>query len=352
MRYAVILAGGWGERLWPMSTRSRPKQMLKLAGDDSLVRQTLDRIAPLVAVENTLVVTSGLLRDQMIPELQGVPAERFIGEPVGRNTAPAIALAARLLVSEDPDAVMIVLPADHVIGDDAGFRDAIGKAAECADADGALVTLGIRPTRAETEYGYIKAGPPTDRTGVLRVERFTEKPDLETAESFLADGGYYWNSGMFVWRADRFLEQVRQHLPDVAAALERVTGKPGDAGLDEAVAEYYEASPSISVDYGIMEKAEEVLVVPAEFGWDDVGAWSALARVWATEGGSNAERGDTIVIDSSDCVVYSEGGTAAVVGLRDIVVVHTPEATLVCPKDRARDVRAVVDELRKRREAG
>lgn len=349
MRYAVVLAGGWGERLWPMSTRSRPKQMLSLAGDESLVKQTLGRIAPLVAVEETLVVTSELLRAQMIPELPGVPAERFIGEPVGRNTAPAIALAAKLLVAQDPDALMIVLPADHVIVDDGAFRAAIDTAAECADRDGALVTLGIRPTRAETEYGYIKAGAPVGREGVLRVERFTEKPDLETAESFLADGGYYWNSGMFVWRADRFLKQVAEHLPDVAAALGMLNVEPGQPGFEEAVARFYDASPSISVDYGIMEKAAEVLVVPADFGWDDVGAWSALARVWAAEGRGNAERGETVVIDSSDCVVYAEGGVAAVVGLRDVVVVHTPDATLVCPKDRARDVRAVVEELKKRR---
>jgi mannose-1-phosphate guanylyltransferase len=348
MRYAVILAGGWGERLWPMSTRGRPKQLLKLADDSSLVSRTLERVAPLVEVEESLALTSMNLSRQMIAELGSLPRERVVGEPVGRNTAPAIALAAHLLVSRDPDALLVVLPADHVIGDDGAFREAIDLAARAAEGERALVTLGIPPDRAETEYGYIKAGEPAETKGVLRVEMFTEKPDIETAESFLADGRYFWNSGMFIWRADRFLEEVGRQLPEIAAALGAVTSAPGDPAFEHELETYYGSVPSISVDYGVMEGAQEVLVVPTRFSWDDVGAWSALGRVWTSNARGNAVRGDSLLIDSEGCVVYSEGGVVAVVGLTDVVVAHTPGATLVCPKDRARDVRRVVDELKRR----
>jgi len=348
MTYAVVLAGGWGERLWPMSTRCRPKQLLQLAGDRALVVQALDRVAPLVSVERTLVLTGAGLRESVLKELPAVPPNRVIGEPVGRNTAPAIALAAKLLVSEDPDAIMVVLPADHVIGDAEAFRGAIATAVEAAGAEGALVTLGIRPARAETEYGYIKAGERTATDGVLRVERFAEKPDIETAESFLADGGYFWNSGMFIWRADRYLEEVDRHLPELAGALAGLSKGVDDAGFADELERFYAEAPSISVDYGIMEKAEEVLVVPAGFHWDDVGAWSALGRVWPVDERGNAVRGNVVHLDSSGCVISCEQGIIAVVGLTDVVVVRTGDATLVCPRERSRDVRRIVEELKDR----
>ncbi|HYW68278.1 MAG TPA: mannose-1-phosphate guanylyltransferase [bacterium] len=350
MTYAVILAGGWGERLWPMSTRTRPKQLLSLAGDSTLVGDTLRRIAPVVSLPDALVMTSGALRDRMAEELAPIPARRIIGEPVGRNTAPAIALAARLLHSADPDAVMVVLPADHVIGDDEAFRAAIDLAVRAAGEKKALVTLGIRPTRPETEYGYIRAGSACGIEGVLDVASFEEKPDLERAEHYMEDGGYYWNSGMFVWRADVFLAEVEKHLPDVARALRDVSSGPGEPGFDEELARFYGSVEGVSVDYGVMEKADRVLVIPSDFGWDDVGAWPAVARIWSGDGDGNTVRGDTVVIDSNDCVAYSESGTVAVLGMSGVVVVRTSEATLVVPKDRARDVRRIVDALRTRRE--
>jgi mannose-1-phosphate guanylyltransferase len=346
MTYAVILAGGWGERLWPMSTRSRPKQLLSLTGDSTLVGDTLRRIAPLVSLPDALVMTSAALREKMTDELAPIPAERIIGEPVGRNTAPAIALAAKLLLSADADAVMVVLPADHVIADASAFRDAIGLAARAADEERALVTLGIRPTRPETEYGYIRAGAGIAIEGVCEVASFEEKPDRDRAERYLEAGGYYWNSGMFVWRADVFLDAIGQHLPDLASALSRFSAAPGEPAFDAELARFYDSVEGISVDYGVMEKVERALVIPSEFGWDDVGAWPALARIWPGDADRNTARGDTILLDSSDCVAYAESGTVAVLGMSGVVVVRTKDATLVVPKDRARDVRQIVDALK------
>lgn len=348
MRHVVILAGGWGERLWPLSTRQRPKQLLPLVGDRALVRQTFDRVRTLVSTETALVMTGATLRDLMADELPEIPHERVIGEPVGRNTAPAIALAAKLIVREDPDGVMIVLPADHVVTDEAAFASSLKLASEAARAERALVTLGIRPTRPETEYGYILTGPPSSLPGVHRVERFVEKPDAGTAAAYLEDGRFVWNSGMFVWRADRFLEETERHLPEVWKALAGIESAPGDPVFAEALATYYEHCPSVSVDYGVMEAADNVLVVPSSFGWDDVGAWSAMPRIWPADARGNAVRGDAVVVDSGDCVVDAEDGIVAVLGVRDLVVVRTPDATLVCPRDRARDVREIVRALRER----
>ena len=346
MTYAVILAGGWGERLWPMSTRERPKQLLNLTGEHTLVGDTLRRIAPVVSLGDALVMTSASLKDRMADELAPIPPDRIIGEPVGRNTAPAIALAAKLLHDDDPDAVMVVLPADHLIGDDDSFLAAIDLAVAAAESNRALVTLGIRPSRPETEYGYIRAGGTCGLDGVLRVVSFEEKPDRKRAEEYLESDAYYWNSGMFIWRADVFLSEVNRHLPDVHSALSGVNSRPGEAAFDGELRRFYESVEGISVDYAIMEKAAGVLVVPSDFGWDDVGAWPAIARIWPGDENGNTVRGDALVIDSSDTVAYSESGTVAVLGMSGVVVVRTSEATLVVPKDRARDVRRLVDALR------
>lgn len=348
MTHAVILAGGWGERLWPMSTRERPKQLLSLTGGESLVSETVRRVAPVASMSESLVMTSASLEARLVSELGSVPEERVIGEPVGRNTAPAIALAARLLSASDPDAVMVVLPADHVVKDASAFVSAVRTAVSAAESARALVTLGIVPTRPETEYGYILSGGSAGVDGVLEVESFEEKPDLDTARRYLEGGGCFWNSGMFVWRADVFLAEVREHLPEVASALERVTSLPGEDRFRSDLQRFYESVPSISVDYGVMEKAERVLVVPADFGWDDVGAWPALARVWGVDADGNTLRGDAVAVDSRGSIVFSEEGTVAVLGMDGVVVVRTEDATLVCPRDRAGDVRLVVEALRAR----
>jgi mannose-1-phosphate guanylyltransferase len=331
-----------------MSRADRPKQLVPLVGDRTLVAETLDRIAPLIEVRRSVVMTSAAHRDRMLAELPGIEPSRVVGEPRGRNTAPAIALAARVLLSADPDASLAVLPADHVVADVDAFRRVMALAFTAAESERALVTLGIRPTRPETEYGYVLAGAETGLAGVFEVARFEEKPDRARAESFLESGGYYWNSGMFVWRADRFLEEVSAHLPDVARALDGVRALPGESSFESEVAGFYERAPGISVDYGVMERATGVLVVPAEFGWDDVGSWTALSRVWGKGESGNTIRGPVVALDSDDCVLYSEGGTLAVIGLDGLVVAHTEAGTLVCPADRARDVRSIVEELKRK----
>ncbi|MBN2564204.1 MAG: mannose-1-phosphate guanylyltransferase, partial [Candidatus Eisenbacteria bacterium] len=304
MTHAVILAGGWGERLWPLSNRTRPKQLLDLVGDGgTLVGATLERVSSLVSLPDSMVVTGASLEERVAEEVAAIPRRRVIGEPVGKNTAPAIALAAHLLMAEDPDAMMIVLPADHVIDNPGAFRRALSLAVTAAQREAGLVTLGITPTRPETEYGYIRAGRPSGTDGVLLVQSFEEKPDAATAGRYCEQGGYYWNSGMFVWRADRFLDEVRRWLPGIASALEAVTAGPGETGFREQLVSYYDAVPTVSVDYGVMEKAGRVFVVPAEFGWDDVGAWPALLRIWPKDDAGNAVRGDVILRDASDCVV-------------------------------------------------
>jgi len=222
MRHAVILAGGWGERLWPLSTRERPKQLLSLVGDCALVRQTLERVRNLVSMESALVMTGATLREAISRELPEIPSERVVGEPVGRNTAPAIALAASLVVREDPDAVLFVLPADHVVREPKAFSDALTLAAEAAEVERALVTLGIEPTRPETEYGYILTGPASSLPGVHHVERFVEKPQLETTETYIQSGNFDWNAGMFVFHAQTFLDLYKRYLPKNADLIDQL----------------------------------------------------------------------------------------------------------------------------------
>lgn len=347
MRAAVILAGGWGERLWPMSTRERPKQLLDLDGEGTLVARTVRRIEPLVDVRSSLALTSLELRDAILPELAPVPPQRVIGEPVGRNTAPAIGLAARILADDDPDTVMIVLPADHMIAGADEFRETLETAIAASESMNALVTLGIRPTRPETEYGYMKAGE-TVSAGVRRVDGFVEKPDAETAALYLADGSYLWNSGIFIWRAGRILEEIARFLPELSEALTAFFSAPGNDDFEDALRRFYGTAAPVSIDYGVMEKAEDVLVVQASFGWDDIGAWPALERVWERDHGGNAVSGDALVLDCRGCIVHADGGPVAVLGMEDVVVARTPEGTVVCPKDRARDVRRIVAELRRR----
>ncbi len=275
-------------------------------------------------MSDALVMTSGALRDTMADELKPVPAHRIIGEPVGRNTAPAIALAAKLLASDDPDAVMVVLPADHVIGDDEAFRATIGLAARAAEMKRALVTLGIRPTRPETEYGYIRAGSACDLPGVLEVASFEEKPDRRRAEEYLEAGGYYWNSGMFVWRADDFLAEVERHLPDVAGALAGVTCGPGDCRLRRGAGTILRfgarGSPSTTASW--RRRTESSWSRPTSVGTTSARG-RRVARIWAGDDDGNTVRGDALVIDSNDCIVYSESGTVAVLGMSDVVVVRT-----------------------------
>lgn len=335
--WAVILAGGVGARFWPLSRASRPKQLLDLFGHGAMLRVTSERVAPLAPAERQLVVTGEVLRDPISELLPGV---ELLAEPVGRNTAPAIAWAALTVAQRDPDAILAVLPADHHVADIAAYRAACAHAAQVA-AQGRIVTLGIRPTRPETGYGYIAQGAPIDE-GVYAVAAFREKPDLATAATYLADGGYLWNAGMFFFPAALILDELRRFEPEMVSALEDLVA--GRAALSEV----YPALRSISVDYAVAERSDKVAVIPATFGWSDVGSWSSL-HDHRPKDAPSFHQGRVVELDGGGNVLLAaDGGTVATVGVRDLVVVHTADATLVCPRAEAQRVREVVEALRAR----
>lgn len=346
--YAVIMAGGAGTRFWPLSRRLRPKQLLAIGSDKPMLVETIERLAPLVPPENVRVVAGPHLVAGIQAVLPTLGAGLIV-EPAPRNTAPCVGLAAIHLLREDPGAVMAVLPADHHISNGEAFREALAAAAERA-ALGEIVTLGIRPTRPETGYGYIHADHTDTRvtrngTEVCGVRRFVEKPPREVAERYLADGGYLWNSGMFFFTAARIMKDIQQFLPNLASALEDIEAAIGTDRYAEVLADRFASVRSVSIDYGVMEHAAGVRVIPADFGWNDVGHWAALADFAESDAHGNVVRGPAVVLDARDCIVHSEGRLTAVVGIDGLVVVATADAVLVCPRDHAQDVRKVVEAL-------
>ena len=330
MNWAVIMAGGVGERFWPMSRRKRPKQLLPILGRQTMIQQTVARLAGVVPPSRMLVVTNAeqapLVRKQL-PRVKNI-----IAEPVGRNTGPCIALAASIIGKRDPRAVMVVVPADSYIPDAQQYRGVVGEALALAGRENVLITIGIQPTAPHTGYGYIQLGEQiNDR--FWRARRFVEKPDRATAEQFLAAGDYRWNAGLFVWSARAIQEAFRNHQPEMWTQIEKIT----DA---RSLKRIYPKLEKISVDYAILEKAGNVVVANGDFVWDDVGDWAAIERH------ERAAGPDFVSVDSTGCVVAGEAGhTVAVVGVNDLVIVHTRDATLVCRKSDAQRVRELVKKL-------
>lgn len=345
--FAVILAGGSGTRFWPRSRGHRPKQLLDIVGSESMIRQTMGRVAPLVEPSRIYVVTNEAHRGETRRHLREIPPSNILTEPVGRNTAPAVGYAAAIVSQVRPDAVMLVLPADHLVADERKFRTALLKAARYAARSGDLVTLGVRPTRPETGYGYIRAGRAIGG-GFRTVSAFVEKPDRGRAARYVASGRYFWNSGMFAWRADAVLREIRTHLPVLADGLDEIASKRGGR-RQAALRSVYPGLPSVSIDVGVLEKSERVACLPVSFKWDDVGSWTALDRILARGEGGNVAHGTHVSIDTKDTLVYSPRKLVATVGVRDLIVVETEDALLVCHKSRAQDVRRVVDQLKARR---
>lgn len=345
--YAIILAGGSGTRLWPRSRTRHPKQLLDLLSERTMLQETYDRVIPLVPPENVFVITSWRYVEDVHAQLPYIPESQIIGEAEGRGTAPPVALAALLLRERDPDAITFILPADHVLGNSHLFRAALVAAADVAN-DNYLVTLGVKPTFAETGYGYIKAGEPLpDAQGmkVLQVERFLEKPDLETAEKFLAGGNYFWNSGIFIWRGEKILQEFQAHMPRLYAQLEAMVRE----GLDApSFSQSWHALQNETIDYGIMEHAKQVAVIPLDAGWSDVGSWTALFDLMERDSANNAVLGDHIGVGTQGSLIYTNKRLVATIGLEDMIVIDTDDALLICPKDRAQDVKKIVDELKRR----
>ena len=344
----VLLSGGSGTRLWPLSREAHPKQFLPLVGDDTLLQATWRRVAPLSSAAPLVVANEDhrfLVAEQL--RVIGAPRARIVLEPVGRNTAPAIAAAALIASADGGDPLLLVLPSDHVVRDADAFRAAVRAASPAAEA-GALVTFGIVPQAPETGFGYIhaEAGHAEAGEGVRKVLRFVEKPDAATAQGYLDAGGYYWNSGMFLFRASRFLEELGRHRPDILAAVRAACGHVDPDGeflrLDR---EAFAASPSESIDYAVMEKTDAAMVLPVDIGWNDVGSWSALWDVSEQDADGNARHGDVITIDSRNSYAYARR-LVALVGVENLVVVETDDAVLVAAKDRVQDVKQVVARLK------
>lgn len=339
---ALILAGGSGTRFWPLSRKSRPKQLLALEGETSLLRQTVERLRPLVPPESVWICTTRALAEAVRADVPEVPPEQVLLEPQGRNTAPAIGWSVRSMPAAARDGVVLVLPSDHRVGDPEGFRGALARAAAAIEREDRVMTLGVTPRWAETGYGYLELEPGTGPDAVRRVRRFVEKPDPETAERFFRSGDYLWNAGIFLFRGSTLLDILGRLQPELAQGLEEIAAAP------ERLDELYAKLPSDSIDYAVMEKLEGIATLPLDCGWSDLGSWAALDEVLARDGSGNTGRGDRLAIEARDNLLFADEGTIAVVGVEGLVVVRTGDTVLVCPKERSQEVKKIVSELQAR----
>jgi mannose-1-phosphate guanylyltransferase len=350
MYYPIIMAGGTGTRLWPLSRRHYPKQALKLIGDKTLMQQAVSRLEPDFPADQILVITRQEHVQPLSVQVPQLPQDNFIVEPEGRGTAPAIGLAAIHLIKRDPEAVMLVLTADHFIVDEAGFLQAL-KAAEEVARDGYLVTLGIKPTFASTGYGYIHQGEFLRRVESLPVylaNRFTEKPDPEEAEHLVNSGDYTWNSGMFVWRVDRIVEEFQRQMPDFYEQLQKIAAASDPTEYEQLLADIWPTVKKETIDYGVMEGAEKVAVIPIDIGWADVGSWASLVDVLPSDEQGNTVTGNHVGIDTKDTIIVGYGEKlVATIGLEGLVIVDTKDALLICTKEREQDVKTMVTLLEK-----
>lgn len=341
---ALILAGGSGTRFWPLSRKSRPKQLLALEGERTLLRDTVERLQPLVPPEAVWICTTRALAEAVRNELPEVPPEQILLEPEGRNTAPAIGWSIRSMPEAVRRGAVAVLPADHRVGDPAAFRAALARAAQAVEAEDRVMTLGVTPRWAETGYGYLELGEAVDLSGaggdgLRRVRRFVEKPTLENAERFVRSGDYLWNAGIFVFRGATFLDVLARLQPALSRGLEEIAAAP------DRLEEIYPRLPADSIDYAVMEKLDEISTLPLDCGWSDLGSWSALDEVLPHDPEDNCGRGDTLAVDAAGNLLFADAGLIAVLGVEDLVVVRTGDAVLVMPKARAQEVRRIVAEL-------
>jgi mannose-1-phosphate guanylyltransferase len=348
--FIVIIAGGKGERFWPQSRAHRPKHLLPIVGEKPMLVQTLDRVRAIVSPKNTLIITSAVQEKAVREICRKLPKENIIAEPVGRDTAPAVALAAALVGARDPNGIFAVLPADHVIHDGEAYQKDLRAAFAAASADEVMVTIGIEPTEPATGFGYIQRGEKWksfERRPVYRVKRFVEKPSLEVAEGYLKSGDYVWNAGMFVWSVPVVERALEKHAPELNAGLKPIREalakkKP----LSPVLKKVYPKLTKISVDYALLEKSENVVVVPSTFDWDDVGAWPAVPRHYEKDASGNVTRGLAVIEGGSNNIVFSEDGhLTAVLGADDFIVVHTKDATLVAPKAKAQEIKLLLKRI-------
>lgn len=348
----VIMAGGKGERFWPKSRIKMPKQFLKLYGDRTMIQQTVDRLKRLMPIKNIFVVTNidyaGLISDQ-IPEL---PTENILIEPMGKNTAACIGLAALHTERLDKDSIMVVVPSDHVIKDEETYLGVLKTAIEKAKSGNNLVTIGIKPLHPETGYGYINFRKITheilNNNPVHKVERFVEKPDYDTAVKYVESGNYLWNSGMFIWKTSTILNAIKEYMPQLYSALNVIREHFDSDEIEKVLYEEYSKLESISIDYGIMEKAKNVYVVPGDFGWDDVGSWTSIERLYEKDENGNVIKGNVVSVDTKKCIITGSDKLIATLGIEDVIVVDTEDALLICSKDKAQNVKEILKELKEK----
>lgn len=340
--YALILAGGSGERFWPVSRRARPKQLLKLVSETTLLEDTVRRLDGMVPPDRILILTNVEQEAAVRALLPDFPAENIVAEPAKRDTAAAVALGAGWVAARDHMATMVVLPADHIIKDTAAFQKTLATAADAAQETGALVTIGIKPTWACPGFGYIETGKPF-RAAVHHVVRFREKPNAELAESFVRKDNFRWNAGMFVWAVSTVLGEFNRHAPELASFIAQLTVPKM---FEKTLQTKFAALPKISFDYAIMEKADRVLMVEAGFDWDDVGSWQAVASYFKNDGEGNAANGDLTAVDSTNNIVFDQDGTkVALLGVHNLIVVRTADALLVCHRHQAEKIKQLIGKL-------
>ncbi|MEI2395809.1 mannose-1-phosphate guanylyltransferase [Paenibacillus phytohabitans] len=345
----VIMAGGKGERFWPKSRTNLPKQFLNISGNKSMIQQSIARLELLIDISQIFIVTNELYAELIKAQIPHLPHENIIIEPVGRNTAPCIGLASIIIEDRYPDSTMIVIPSDHIIENEEGFVKILQTAVEVAQDNSNLVTLGIQPTYPETGYGYIESSDQSEQINELfvhKVNKFVEKPDLATAQSYLESGNFYWNSGIFVWKIETIRGYIQELMPEMHDILETMKTVLGSKDRDAIIRSEFLKMPDQSIDYGIMEKVNNIYVIPCVFGWDDVGSWTALERISDLDENGNVIKGNILNLDTKHCIIESNGKLIATLGIENLIIVDTEDVTLICTKDKAQEVKLLLKELR------
>lgn len=344
---ALIMAGGKGERFWPRSRKNNPKQFLCLTGDGkTMIQQTVERILPLVDIEDVYIATNAQYKQLVKEQLPDLPEENILCEPVGRNTAPCIGLGAVHIKKKYDDAIMLVLPSDHIIKFQGVFLNVLKEAAAIAEKEHNLVTIGITPNMPETGYGYIKFNPDKTDGNAFMVDRFVEKPDYDTAVKYVESEEYMWNSGMFMWKISTILESMEKNLPEIYSGLLEIQAAISTDKETQVLNDVFEKMPSESVDYGILEKESNIFVIPGSFGWDDVGSWLSVERLKETNDAGNVVEGNAMVYNVQNCIIEGHKKLIAAVGVKDLVIVDTDDATLICSKDSTADIKKITEGLR------
>jgi mannose-1-phosphate guanylyltransferase len=344
--FAVIMAGGVGSRFWPRSKEKAPKQLLRIFGENTMIQDTVERLKGLVDDENIYIITNKVQKPEIVVQLKNIPYENIIEEPFGRNTAACIGLASIIIEKKDKNAVTLILPADHIIKDKNIFHNTLKNAAQFASDSKGLVTIGIPPTRPETGYGYIQIDDKSITNNIFQVLSFAEKPNYATAVRFIESGDFMWNSGMFIWRADAILHEIKNYLPDLYEGLETVRKDLGNSEYEKTLFNVYGILRSISIDYGIMEKSKHVFLIKGEFSWSDVGSWEEVYQLTEKNNEGNALKGNIYSDRTIDSYIYSPDRFTAVIGVESLIIINTEDALLICRRDHCQDVKKIVDHLK------